>query len=105
MRHLSNAFVAISVVALAALVGCASNKAETKTVSPAAMKSGPSVNAKCCCGKPLDGKSYVMYNGQKVGFCGPECVNEFNAMTDAQKQAQVAKATAAKPDHPSDHPK
>src|SRR5262249_11265418 len=104
MRRYRNAFIMIPAIAIAAalVVGC---KSENKTASAAAMSSGPSVNTKCCCGKALDGKSYVMYNGQKVGFCSQACVDEFNAMTDAQKKAQVAKATSAKVDHPKgDHP-
>jgi len=82
------------------LPGCATDKA---TQSSAAT-SGTAINSMCVCGKPVDGKTYTTYNGQKIGFCCQKCLDGFNAMTDAQKKDAVAKL--AKADHPkSDHPK
>jgi YHS domain-containing protein len=102
MRSIRNALIPL--VAALAFAGCASNKSDTTSAAPAAGASA--INSKCCCGKPLDGKSYATYNGQTVGFCSAECVNHFNAMTDEQKKAELAKAAPAKADHPkSDHPK
>lgn len=73
------------------LAGCATDKA---TQSSAAT-SGTAINSMCACGSPLDGKTYTTYNGQKIGFCCQKCEGEFNAMTDAQKKAEVTKMAKA----------
>lgn len=102
MTRNRNVLLVIPLVALAAIgiAGCAADK----TTTASAVGSGGAINAKCSCGTPLDGKTYSMYDGQKIGFCGQSCADEFNAMTDAQKKAEVAKM--AKADHPkADHPK
>jgi hypothetical protein len=39
----------------------------------------------------------VVFKGQKIGFCCSGCIKQWNGMTDAQKQAAVEKALAAKP--------
>lgn len=102
MTHNRKALLVIPFVVLVALsiAGCASDKA---TSASAASNAG-AINAKCACGAALDGKTYTMYDGQKIGFCGQSCADEFNAMTDSQKKTEVAKL--AKADHPkADHPK
>ena len=37
----------------------------------------------------------VVYKGQKYGLCCEGCRGKWNAMTDAQKDAHIAKAMAA----------
>lgn len=75
----------------ALLTGCATDK----SASASAVSSGPSVNSMCACGSPLDGKTYTMYDGKKVGFCCQKCEDEFNAMSDTQKKAEMAKMAKA----------
>jgi len=99
----------VAVASLAAgalgLFGCAADK----NTSASAAASAAAVNATCACGAPVDGTTVTSYNGKTIGFCGQECLAEFNTGTDAQKKDAVAKMTKAdhpKADHPkTDHPK
>lgn len=51
------------------------------------------INTTCCCGKATDGKTFVMYKGQKIAMCSQQCADMFNKASDADKQAMVAKVT------------
>ena len=42
------------------------------------------------------------FNGQTVGFCCPECIDEFNALSDEEKTAALAKAAESAHDE-SEH--
>lgn len=56
---------------------------------------GPSqpVNANCPIGKePVDGKTFVTYQGRTVGFCCPGCDKQFQAWSKERKDAFLAAA-------------
>ena len=89
--------VALSVLA-ASLGACASQskaEADCKPAQEGAVHA-VAVNAQCPV-MPADDASHsttlVDYKGQKVAFCCPGCVPKWNAMTDAQKDAALAKVT------------
>ncbi|MCC6676606.1 MAG: hypothetical protein IT436_05635 [Phycisphaerales bacterium] len=85
-------------VLAAAMAGCSSEqkttaKAETKAEAPAAM----SVNKTC----PIGGHAAVAsktvaYKGKTIGFCCSDCIESFNGMSEAEKDAVLAKATTGK---------
>jgi hypothetical protein len=79
-----------ALVAAAALTGCASTDTSGTTTANASMKA---VNSTCCCGKPTDGKSTAMYNGQCIGFCSKQCADMFGKMSDADKAKMCAKVS------------
>lgn len=83
-----------SVSVLAAMVagvltagGCQS---EQKTASADAAMS---VNRTCpIMGSPVKQDNYTMYKGEKVAFCCKGCDQKFEKMTEADKDAALAKS-------------
>lgn len=101
--------VCVAAVCGVALVGagCASDSCggggacgdESKAACTAPKGGGPitSVNTMCVMENddPVNPKvEPVVWNGQKVGFCCKGCLPKWNALTDAQKDAAVAKAVS-----------
>lgn len=77
--------VALSIAALA-LAGCASNDHAKATAAPGM------VNSKCpISGEACDTKVGADYHGKQVGFCCAKCKGKFGAMSDADKDACLAK--------------
>lgn len=70
------------------LSGCQSGS------SSRAQSSAGLVNSKCPMvpGDPIDPSVTVDYKGQKVGFCCAGCIHEWDQLTDAQKDARLAKS-------------
>jgi hypothetical protein len=83
MRNLAR--VVITSVSLLLLAGCAGTKGNAPVAT---------MNTKCVCsGKPVDPKAPTAdYQGGKVGFCCDQCPAKWNAMSDADKKAALAKA-------------
>lgn len=91
--------LALPALLTAALFVGACNKEAKTTPTPA--KSAASMgfmNTKC----PISGEELgedgwdkvteVTYKGQKYGVCCPNCAPKFNALSDADKAAKLAKA-------------
>ncbi len=74
------------------LLGACHSTSASSTNSAAAM------NAKCpVSGEQLDANCPTMtFEGKTVGFCCNKCVQKFNTMTPADKQAKVTGAMPAK---------
>jgi len=78
-------------------VGCQSEskdkKAAADTAAPKQASMGV-VNSKCPVmpAHAAGTKTTADYNGKKVGFCCPGCVPKWDAMSDADKAAALAKA-------------
>ncbi len=81
--------VAVAAMALA-VTGCNSTQ-KNDGASAGAMKA---VNTKCPIvpADTLNTDVYTMYKGQKVAFCCPGCINDWNMLSDAQKEEKLAKA-------------
>lgn len=90
------AAITASALALIALAGCASSS------KPAAAAADPArpVNKYCVIMDEHpsrgDASTTVMYKGQAVGFCCEDCIDAWQKMSDAQKDATLKKAIAAK---------
>ncbi len=85
-----------SALTLLAIAGCASsNKPAAATTT-----STKPVNKYCIImdEHPVraDAQTTVMYKGQAVGFCCEDCIDGWQKMSDAQKDAALKKAIAAK---------
>ncbi|MFN7021860.1 MAG: hypothetical protein ACK4WH_11105 [Phycisphaerales bacterium] len=89
-----------SILALLSLtvVGCASQQREDvawcKSVKPGVVTT---VNHYCVVqdGDPVDpAMEPIVWKGQKIGLCCEGCRPEWNAMSDTQKDAAVARAIA-----------
>ena len=80
----------ISVLALfgiaLVLTGCTSSTPTEPVAAP--------VNANCPImgGKVTEDGGRVDWNGQTVGFCCPECIPEWNELTDEEKATKLAGA-------------
>lgn len=74
-----------------ALTGCNSSQKAESTSGSMAVKAD---NTLCpIMGSPVkEGGATVAYNGKNVGFCCPGCAGKFAKMTDAEKQAAIAKS-------------
>jgi len=72
-----------ALLALALLVGCTAQAHESPAV----------VNANCpMMGNPVEEDGGTTdWNGQTIGFCCGKCVDKFNALDDAGKQAALDK--------------
>ena len=111
---MKNLIPTLSLCSIALLAcGCSSNKT-TDTAPKASANATPAAHAdesqckevkagtvttvnKFCAvvhEDPVDPKLMVEYKGQKVGFCCPHCVGTWKQMTDAQRDASLAKALA-----------
>lgn len=70
----------------ALLVGCTD-----ETTSSAG--AGEAANTYCpIMGSKIDGETSTEWNGKKIGFCCPPCVDEWAEMTDEERQAALDKA-------------
>ena len=82
--------IALSCLGLVSLVlaGCADPASTTSTVAAA-----EPVNAVCPVMKgKIDGETSVDWNGKKVGFCCPPCIDEWNKMSDEDRQKALDEA-------------
>lgn len=83
-----------AVVLAVSMAGCSSDQKTTaKSDAPAAM----SINKTC----PVGGHAAVAsktvsYKGKTIGFCCADCVESFNKMSEAEKDAVLAKASTGK---------
>lgn len=84
-------------VALSLAAGLAACNSSPKAADDA---SYVTVNKVCAVmhedGHPVDPNDPVMveYKGKKVGFCCSDCIDSWNAMSDADKDKALAAATA-----------
>lgn len=81
-------FVACTMAALFCLVTAGCTESTTTTVD-----ASEAVNTVCpiMLGK-IDGTTSTDWNGKKIGFCCPPCVDEWNSLTDEEKTEALAKA-------------
>ncbi len=89
---------AIALVAAIALSACSTKPADESEAMCKEVKPGvvTSVNAYCAVvlDDPVNPEVFTDYKGQRVGFCCKGCLPKWEAMTDAQKDAALAKAIA-----------
>jgi hypothetical protein len=89
MRTITHA-ARLAALALAslALAACAGGAKGTDTASMGL------ANSKCPMmpQDPIDPKVTVKYKGEKVAFCCPGCIGEWNSLSDADKDARLAKS-------------
>jgi outer membrane murein-binding lipoprotein Lpp len=86
-------FVTPAVILTGALLlaGCNSTH-KTSTASSNAAPAMSAMNDKCpMSGMAADPSHTATYNGQTIAFCCGKCQAKFEAMTDDQKAATVAK--------------
>ncbi len=80
------------VLAATGLAACNSSSKGTGSKDTASMGV---VNARCPmkpdCGKAPSAASSVSFKGEKVGFCCPGCIGEWNELSDQQKGERLAK--------------
>lgn len=80
-------------VAMALSAGGCKSEQKTTAEAPAAM----SVNKTCPIGgHKADATTTVAYKGQTIGFCCEDCVEKFDKMSAAEKDAVLAKAATGK---------
>lgn len=93
-------FALVLPVALLALAGCKSNCCGGEGCAACSVEEGASpaifVNDTCPIGKePVEADGGVAeYKGEKVGFCCPGCKAGWEEMSEADKDAFIAKAKA-----------
>ncbi len=88
MRNTNIRIMAAAMVvgAMAMVVGCESSKKTETKASPSVM------NANCpFSGHPVANGATADYNGKTVGFCCADCAKKWSGMTDAQRDAALAK--------------
>lgn len=89
---------AVALVAALAMSACSNKPAEESEAVCKEVKPGvvTSVNAYCAIvlDDPVNPEVFTDYKGQRVGFCCKGCVPKWNALTEAQKDAALAKAIA-----------
>ena len=79
---------ALIAVLIAGATASAGDKAISKTAAPATTQAavdGPPVNKFCAVegGKnKVDPSVFVIYKGQKIGFCCEDCIKDFNKDPD-----------------------
>ena len=81
--------VAVAAMAIG-LAGCNSTQKDDGA-SAGAMKP---VNTKCPIvpGDTLNNNVFTMYKGQKVAFCCPGCIEDWNTLSDELKDEKLARA-------------
>ena len=89
---MTGAAIATTILALAA---CQNEKAASPTTAPTSQPSMGMLNSTCpISGEPVSGEAKTAdYNGHKIGFCCNMCVGKWEAMSDAEKKADVATYT------------
>lgn len=87
--------IVASVCALAFAMGCASDTGMSESKGD---KKVIAVNKNCAMqpGEAVDPAVHETYKGDVIGFCCTKCQGKFDKMTDAEKDAAVKKAKAAK---------
>ena len=45
-------------------------------------------------GGEIDGQTFVEWNGQKVGFCCPPCIDDWKKMAETERSDKLAEAEA-----------
>ncbi len=101
MKHSPAGIKAALCVLSLALGACATSTTSEAECKPAQQGTvhAVAVNANCPVMPEDDASTSTTladYKGQKVAFCCPGCVPKWNAMTDAQKDAALAKVVVAK---------
>ncbi|MDG1897366.1 MAG: hypothetical protein P8J37_20915 [Fuerstiella sp.] len=83
-------YAALACVLLLGVVGCS----DAGVGTPAA--ASEVLNTHCpVMGGEIDGQTFVKWNGQKVGFCCPPCIDDWKAMADAERTDKLAEAAAS----------
>lgn len=103
-RTLMSVTLASFALACAVAGGCANSQCADETEDAAkcaAPKPGTITTANTMCAvnpnDPVDPSlTGVEWKGQKIGFCCKGCIPRWNKMTDAQKDAAVAKVVPAR---------
>ncbi|MCA9254187.1 MAG: hypothetical protein KDA33_01060 [Phycisphaerales bacterium] len=96
MKRLTTQFLALPAIAAIAFLSHAT-LADDKPDAKAA------VNKVCpISGRAIDGKTFVDYKGNRVGFCCPACDDKFLAWDDAKKDAFLKKSAGEKRNAASD---
>ena len=88
-------------LACALLLGAA-GCSEMGPGSPAA--ASEIVNTHCpVMGGEIDGQTFVEWNGKKVGFCCPPCIDDWKEMADPERTEKLAEAAANAHSSEGDH--
>lgn len=85
----------VGIVCAAVLLSAAGCQSEQKASSEQPQEvAAMSVNKTCPIGghKAVASKT-VAYKGKTIGFCCSDCIESFNEMTEAEKDAVLAKAS------------
>ncbi len=83
----------MKVTALTGILACLSAAAHAEDAKPAAapttkpagdVAAGPTVNKNCPMetDKPVDKTVFIVYKGQKIGFCCEDCIKDFKENPD-----------------------
>ncbi|MCP4511744.1 MAG: hypothetical protein GY826_35685 [Fuerstiella sp.] len=82
-------FAALTCVLFSCLSGCS----EIGPGKPAA--ASEISNTHCpIMGGEIDGQTFVEWNGQRVGFCCPPCIDDWNDMADTERTEKLTGAAA-----------
>lgn len=95
MRTAARCAIAVGACTLALVLGCASDKGMSESKGD---KNVVAMNKNCLMqtNEAVDPAVHETYKGQVVGFCCTKCQAGFDKMTDAQKDAKVKSAMAAR---------
>ncbi|MEQ9407521.1 MAG: hypothetical protein RIK87_07320 [Fuerstiella sp.] len=86
---------ASAVLAAGLLAGCTD-------ATTSAVDASETINTHCpVMGGKVDGKTSVDWDGKKVGFCCPPCLDEWAEMTDEERTQALAEAASG--ENHSDH--
>lgn len=83
--------ILMSFVLAAGLAGALAMGDDSDKPGPATTQSSQMVNKNCAVNQdePVDPEVFVMYKGQKVGFCCKDCIADFNK--DPEKYLKTMK--------------
>jgi hypothetical protein len=84
----------VATLALLACGGVASLLTGCQTAKSSSHANAGHVNSRCPLmpEHPIDKSVTVDYKGQKVAFCCDGCISEWDRLSDAQKDARLAKS-------------
>ncbi len=75
------------------LLLCVAGCSEVGPGTPAA--ASEIINTHCpVMGGEIDGETFVEWNGNKVGFCCPPCIDDWKDMADAERTEKLDQAAA-----------
>jgi hypothetical protein len=82
-------FAALTCVLLLCVAGCSEGGPGTPVAASEIL------NTHCpVMGGEIDGQTFVEWNGQKVGFCCPPCIDDWKEMADTERTDKLAEAAA-----------